>query len=207
MPLLSGAHARLVLSRRVRVLAERIATLLPPSATVLDVGCGDGSLAALLVRQVPGIRLQGIDVLARAFCAIPMQVYDGVVFPLPDRSVDVVLFSDVLHHTPDPLVPLREARRVARHSILIKDHLCDSGWARQVLRCMDWVGNRPHGVVLPYNYWSGAQWRAAWATLDLAPDAWLTQLGLYPALFRPLFEHRLHFLARLRPVTNPGTGG
>jgi 2-polyprenyl-3-methyl-5-hydroxy-6-metoxy-1,4-benzoquinol methylase len=35
-------------------------------------------------------------------------------------SFDVVMFVDVLHHTKDPMVLLREARRVARRAIVVK---------------------------------------------------------------------------------------
>jgi SAM-dependent methyltransferase len=188
------------MSRRVPILADNLARQIAEPGSLLDVGCGDGGVTADVAQRVPGLRVEGIDVLARPRCAIPMQIYDGHRFPFGDRSFDFVLFTDVLHHTPDPLGLLREARRVARRAILIKDHLCESGWDDRVLRIMDWVGNRPHGIVLPYNYWSGRQWRAAWKELGLAPVQYSTRLGLYPAVFRPLFESGLHFMARLEPA-------
>ena len=43
-------HARAVFGRRVQVLARSLAALLPQGARVLDVGCGDGSVAALVMR-------------------------------------------------------------------------------------------------------------------------------------------------------------
>lgn len=188
------------MSRRVPVLADNLAGQIAEPGSLLDVGCGDGGVSAAVVLKVAGLRAQGIDVLARPTCAIPMQTYAGLRFPFADQSFDFVLFTDVLHHTPDPLALLREARRVARRAILIKDHLCESRWDDRVLRLMDWVGNRPHGIVLPYNYWSEGQWRAAWAELGLAPVQYSTRLGLYPAVVRPLFETGLHFLVRLEPA-------
>lgn len=185
------------MSRRVTVLADNIARLLDGPGSLLDVGCGDGTVTALVGKRIVGLNAQGIDVLARPQCAIPMQVYDGHSFPFADQSFDAVLFTDVLHHTPDPMPLLREARRVARHAVVIKDHLCESAWDDRVLRAMDWVGNRPHGIVLPYNYWSERQWRSAWAEAGLSPVRYLTRLGLYPAPVRPLFETGLHFLVRL----------
>ena len=182
------------------MLADNITGLLDTPGRLLDVGCGDGGVTALVAQKIAGLRAHGIDVLARPQCAIPMQTYDGRRFPFADQSFDFVLFTDVLHHTPDPLALLREARRVARRAILIKDHRCESRWDDRVLRLMDWVGNRPHGIVLPYNYWSERQWRAAWAELGLAPVQYSTRLGLYPAVVRPLFETGLHFLVRLEPA-------
>ena len=44
------------------------------------------------------------------------------------------MFTDVLHHTSEPKVLLREAMRVARETILVKDHTCDGLFAGATLR-------------------------------------------------------------------------
>jgi hypothetical protein len=62
---------------------------------------------------------------------------------------------------------------------------------------MDWVGNRPHGVVLPYNYLSTRQWQSTWQCLNSEPDVFITKLGLYPKILYPIFEKGLHFICRL----------
>ncbi len=110
-----------------------------------------------------------------------------------------MLFVDVLHHTRDPIVLLREAKRVARKGIVIKDHCSDDLFDYWTLRFMDWVGNAPHGVVLPYNYWSRQQWLAAFAELQLKVAVWQDRLGLYPSPASFLFERKLHFIAVLTP--------
>jgi len=145
----------------------------------------------------PQLSIQGIDVLKRPACAIPMETYDGQRFPLDDKSVDAVIFMDVLHHTDDPLGLLQEATRVARQSIIVKDHLCENLSAERILAFMDWIGNRSHGVRLPYNYWSSIQWEEAWSALGNEPDRVITRLGLYPWFARPVFETGLHFIARI----------
>ena len=53
---------------------------------------------------------------------------------------------------------LREAVRVARRGLLIKDHTLTGFLAGPTLRLMDRVGNQRHGVALPYNYWTQQQW-------------------------------------------------
>jgi SAM-dependent methyltransferase len=195
---LSKIHGRLVLDRRLNVLARHAGELLPESGSALDVGCGNGVISRLVMDSRPGLSIQGIDVLERPTCAIPMQHYDGMTFPFADDSIDSVLFVDVLHHTPDPGSLLTEAARVARHSIIIKDHLCNNAIAKGILAFMDWVGNRPHGVVLPYNYLSAAEWDQCWALLGSSPDVYLTRLGLYPWFVRPFFEYGLHFMCRIK---------
>jgi SAM-dependent methyltransferase len=128
---------------------------------------------------------------------IPVARFDGAMIPEEDKSADIVMFVDVLHHTPDPMVLLREAVRVARRAVIIKDHRMSCIGAGVRLRFMDWVGNRPHGVVLPYNYWPEGRWQAAWDELGLEVKHYQTDLALYPKPTRWLFETGLHFLAGL----------
>jgi hypothetical protein len=62
---------------------------------------------------------------------------------------------------------------------------------------MDWVGNAPHGVALPYNYWQEDQWKSEFKKLRLTLAEWKSDLGLYPVPFCWLFDRQLHFIARL----------
>lgn len=113
------------------------------------------------------------------------------------RSFDIVLFVDVLHHTDAPLDLLREASRVARRGILIKDHLAEGLFARATLRLMDWVGNAPHGIRLPYNYWTRQEWLDACHALRLKRSFWKEAIGLYPRPLSWIFDRHLHFIALL----------
>lgn len=200
MTLVGRLHSSVVFGRRVRVLAELLAQHVPSGAkTLLDVGCGDGQIALAVGQKREGLQITGVDVLVRPKTWIPVTAFDGVALPMGDHSVDVVMFVDVLHHTNDPLVLLREAKRVARQAILIKDHCKDGFLAGPTLRFMDWVGNAHHGVVLPYNYWSEQRWRAAFAELGMTIDAWTQRVPLYPWPASWLFQRRLHYVARLLP--------
>ncbi|HSW31544.1 MAG TPA: class I SAM-dependent methyltransferase [Longimicrobiales bacterium] len=197
MSVLGSLHERAVYGRRVRVLSERLAALCPQGASVLDVGCGDGLITRLVGEHRPDLRLQGMDVMERPHPHVPVTLFDGRVIPFPDDAFDTVMMVDVLHHTGDPAVLLAEAARVARRTVLLKDHTRDGWLAGPTLRLMDWVGNAPHGVVLPYNYWTEAQWRGAFRSLDLDVLAWEADLPLYPAPASWLFGRSLHFLASL----------
>ena len=97
-------------------------------------------LPRLIGATVPGLSLRGIDVLVRPATKIPVEPFDGKHLPLPDASVDAVMFIDVLHHTADPMVLLREANCVARRLILIKDHTMDGPLA-DPQRCASWIGS------------------------------------------------------------------
>ena len=193
-------HDGLVLTRRANVLAKHVAAILPANARVLDVGCGDGMIDSLVQQRRRDVRIEGIDVLVRPSARIPVKPFDGTSLSYPDASFDVVMFVDVLHHTVDPLMLLKEATRVAQ-VVVIKDHLRDGFLANTRLRFMDWFGNKHYGVALPYNYWSGAQWEIAFRALAVDVTERMTFLGLYPAPASWLFERGLHFMARLEKNT------
>jgi len=189
-------HERFVVGRRTRILSQHLATLIPVSAKVLDVGCGDGIIDRLLKQQRPDLSIQGIDVLVRPRTEIPVRMFDGVTIPFPDMTFAVSMFVDVLHHAANPFSLLKEAARVSRF-ILIKDHFRDGFLSGSILRFMDWVGNARHGVVLPYNYWLKSQWIQAFTELQLKVGETKSSLGLYPWPASLIFERGLHFVARL----------
>ncbi len=194
------AHDKLVFGRRVQVLSSWFARLLPQGVRLLDVGCGDGQMAAVLLSKRPDLTIRGIDVLSRDRSHIPVEMFDGRRFPFDRESFDVVMFSDVLHHTEDPAILLKEARRVARRNVLIKDHYRKGMAAYARLRFMDWVGNARFGVALPYNYWTEEEWHAAWPETGLQPQQVVTKLGLYPKPADWVFGARLHFIALMNVV-------
>jgi len=197
--LLNAVHGALIFGRRVEALADAMAAAVPPGAgRVLDLGCGDGQVAVALMRRRPDLTVEGVDVLVRPVTHIPVTRYDGVRLPFADRSFDHVTIVDVLHHTDDPAAVLTEAARVARHSVVVKDHLREGWLAGPTLRLMDWVGNRGHDVRLPYNYLDAGQWASALQAAGLEQAHRQERLGLYPAPLSWVFERRLHFVNRLR---------
>lgn len=191
-------HAGLVLKRREEVLARQIAAILPAgTASLLDVGCGDGIIASTVGQLHTGLHVQGVEVLDREHCAISYALFDGTTLPFEDGAFDCVSFVDVLHHTENPGALVAEAARVSRRNVVIKDHVCSNMVDRKVLAFMDWVGNRAYGVHLNYNYLSKPEWDAIFRAAGLAEAARNQDLGLYPAPFKPLFENGKHFLALL----------
>ena len=190
-------HARYVAGRRLRCLAALLAPLLPPGARVLDVGCGDGALAAQLQRERPDLAIEGVDILVRPATAIPVRPYDGRVLPYASAGVDAVLLVDTVHHAADPLALLREAVRVAGRSVVLKDHTAEGWLARPILRFMDEIGNVRHGVAVPGTYWRKAEWLEAFRSLGVIPAVWQSRLRLYPWPASWVFDRSLHFIARL----------
>ena len=191
------SHRSLVFGRRVRVLAELLAAMVPANSSVLDIGCGDGTISSLIQSAVPSVQIQGIEIAERPACRIPCRPFDGLHIPFPDAAFDVCMLVDVLHHTNHIRELLAEASRVTRRFLLIKDHLSEGPLDFYTLKFMDWIGNRPHGVVLPNNYQSRSQWDAHFAAAQLNLKAWQDQVPLYPFPFSGIFGRKLHFVALL----------
>jgi ubiquinone/menaquinone biosynthesis C-methylase UbiE len=190
-------HDSIVASRRNDALARAIERFVPQSARVLDVGCGDGRLALRLTALRPDISVTGVDIEARAGAATAVRTFDGRVLPFGDRSADIVLFCDVLHHVDDASGLLLEAKRVGAQGIVLKDHFAQSAADTALLAFMDRVGN-PNSVRQPHNYLSEQQWLELWHRLGLAPAEPITRaLALYPPPFSWLFDRHLHFVAHL----------
>ncbi|GCD37847.1 hypothetical protein OEIGOIKO_05656 [Streptomyces chrestomyceticus JCM 4735] len=120
VPVASGdARSR----RQALMLARALGPVRPgaPPATVLDIGCGDGSAAAVAATVLSGHRIVGVDwsqdALRRAATRVPYAVRGELGdsgLPFADGSADAVLFSEVIEHLVDPDAALDELRRVLR---------------------------------------------------------------------------------------------
>ncbi len=198
MSLLDTLHGSYIHTRRVRILSELLQELLPTNCSVVDIGCGDGRLAKDVAEKRTDVTVAGADVLDRPSAVIPVREFDGLHLPWEDNSVDVAMFVDVLHHCDDPVALLRDAKRVARRAIVIKDHTVSGPFAWNRLSFMDKVGNARHGVALPCNYYSRQEWLDVFSQLDLHITSLSSDFQLYPQPLELLFGGNLHFMALLQ---------
>jgi methionine biosynthesis protein MetW len=103
-----------------RLLLDWIA----PSSSVLDLGCGDGALLDLLVRE-PGVRAQGVEIdeqmlfacVARGLSVLHGDIDSGLP-EYGDATFDYVVLYDSLANVRKPHVVLQEALRVGRHVVV-----------------------------------------------------------------------------------------
>ena len=185
--LLKDLHHKYVHVRRVNVLADELARAIPEGSHVLDVGCGDGTIDQAVMERRKGVTYAGIDVLARPSCAIPFSKYDGKTIPHDNASFDVVQFIDMLHHTDNLEDLFAEGVRVSKRYILLKDHSYSNRIEHAVIKWMDWVGNAPHGVRLPYNFRDLPYWRALAEKHGLEERSFNSRVPLYPFPFSEVF--------------------
>jgi ubiquinone/menaquinone biosynthesis C-methylase UbiE len=194
-------HHRFVFRRRVKVLSAALLTLINPAVkTILDIGCGDGTISKLMQDNNAGLKLSGIDIMERQSSLIPVTLYDGKYIPYDDDSFDCSMIIDVLHHLTHIKELIAEAKRVSRKYILVKDHQYKNNFDFKVLKFMDKAGNKPYGVALQYNYLKAAEWDIVFKDAGLNVLQKTTTIPLYPFPFNMLFGRRLHFVCLLEIV-------
>jgi len=119
--------------------------------SLLDVGCGPGTITADLAGRVAPGRVIGIDresaVIEKAAGPeapgnLEFVTGDAYALPFADESFDVVHAHQVLQHLTDPVAALAEMRRVLRTGGLLAVRDGDYGafvWAPQDPRLDRWM--------------------------------------------------------------------
>jgi SAM-dependent methyltransferase len=174
--------------------------MLRPDDRVLDVGCGVGALGRAIMdtdSSPRNISISGLERVRRGNELIPVDEYDGRIIPHPDKSFDVVILADVLHHETDPDHLLSECVRIARRLVVIKDHKPDGVFGHARICLLDWAANDPYSVPCLYRYQTLSQWRNMFSKHGLAIIREWTRLRLYPFPYWLFFTDRLQYMAVL----------
>ena len=135
-------------------IVQSIARLVPARSHVLDLGCGDGALLELLMRQHQctgyGIEYDDTNVLAcvqRGVNVLQLNLLHGLS-AFDDQSFDVVLQIDTLQHLRNAETMLRETARVGRIGIVAFPNFAHWPNRLSVLR-----GRMPVNARLPYEWY------------------------------------------------------
>lgn len=191
-------HKYFIYDRRMSQLHNHILDIIDNFniSQILDIGAGDGKIDSLIMND-SNVKITGIDVLVRNDTYIPVEKYDGYHINKPDNSVPTTMMIDVLHHTEKPELVLKEAVRVSKKYIIIKDHLLHGRISYAKLKAMDYVGNKHYGVDLPYNYMRSQVWAKMIKDNNLKLVYLKKDLNLYKGICHFLFDSNLHFIAVL----------
>lgn len=142
--------------------------------TIVDVGCGDGSIIAFCAKQGAEVifidrdeaRLATTETLVRNS---PAHAFRGIVsdcdpIPLPEATGDLVICTEVLEHVDDPRKFIRELARIARPG------------ARLFVSVPDRRGEKLVGATAPAGYFESPNHIRVFASGEL--EGLLVEAGL-----------------------------
>ena len=121
-----GHHESVLKSHTWRTIANSAAYLSPrlaPGLSLLDIGCGPGTITVEFADRLAQGKVVGLDaaaeVIARADSEfrrpnLEFTVGDAYALPFDDDTFDIVHAHQTVQHVADPVAVLREMRRVAK---------------------------------------------------------------------------------------------
>ena len=132
-----------------------IADWIERESNVLDLGCGDGELLSILVRE-KGVHAQGAEIDEQAIykcVAKGLSVYhediDAGLSEHPDQSFDYVILSESVQQAKRPDYVFGEALRVGKNLIVSFPNFCRYNVRYQML----FRGRDPVTPALPYEWY------------------------------------------------------
>jgi SAM-dependent methyltransferase len=152
----------------------------------LDAGCGYGAFSAAATAR--GAAVVSLDIgprlVARAVARAGSRgvVGDACRLPIRDESFDVVLSSEMLEHTPEPVRAVAELARVVRTTGLLVLTTPNRVWQGPV-RVASRLGLRPFRGLENFLGWSALERACAAAGLEV-----LAHVGFHPWPFQLGFE-------------------
>ncbi|WP_144184590.1 class I SAM-dependent methyltransferase [Elioraea rosea] len=115
----------------------------PAGASVLDLGCGTGNLAAVLAERDPASRITGIDIAPgfidaarRAVPSARFMLADAMALPFPGAAFDAGLAMLVLPFPPEPDVAAAELLRVVRPGAVVAAAMWDVTGGMPIFRLL-----------------------------------------------------------------------
>lgn len=169
-------------------IAAQVWAALGDARTVLNVGAGTGSYEPP-DRHVLAVEPSALMRSQRPADAAPCLIGSAESLPFDDQSFDAAMAFATIHHWQDPIVGLREMRRVARRVVVFTHDTSDTGWRSRFWLTRDYlpevadllvgrpsvtelagaIGARTEPVLIPWDCVDGffeAHWRRPEAYLD-----------------------------------------
>jgi len=128
---------------------------------ILDLGAGNG-LIAQEIRNKMNKEVILVDVVDYNYTDLPLMLYSqNNKIPLSEEEVDTTILYTVLHHANDPEHIIKEASRVTKKRIIIKEASIREENLRMTNSFFDWFYNRVIGdedINVPLNFLTVEDW-------------------------------------------------
>jgi SAM-dependent methyltransferase len=148
-----GHHESVLKSHTWRTVANSAAYLadrLESGLSLLDVGCGPGTITVEFADRLAPGRVVGLDAAAEVIAKasqferphLEFVVGDAYELPFEDDTFDIVHTHQTLQHVADPVAVLREMRRVAKPGGLVAAREVDYAgtfWFPELPGLTDWL--------------------------------------------------------------------
>jgi len=134
---------------------ERILDMINSGSSLLDLGCGDGTLLSYL-RKNGQVRGMGVDIEINNIIDVIYKGHnifqndvDGGLEMIPDDMYDYAVLSETLQVVKKPRLVLREMLRVAHEGIVTFPNF--GKWSHRMHLCF--TGRMPKGKAIPYEWY------------------------------------------------------
>jgi len=140
----------------IRVDHKYILQLIEPNSRVLDLGCGDGELLSLVMKQKK-CRAAGIEIDEKAIykcvergVSVSHGDIDSGLADYSDKSFDYVILNESLQEVLNPEKVIAEALRVGKKAIVGIPNFCNLNARLQIF----FLGRVPVTQGLPYKWYN-----------------------------------------------------
>ncbi len=153
-----------ILYKRAEKIVNEIETYLA-GEEILDVGSGGGTVARII--KARNFSVTTLDIADKSHYEEEKPIiYNGKKFPFDNKSFDTSLILFVLHHAAEPVNLIKEAKRVSKKRIIIKEDI----YRNQVELFLTKVGDSIVNFEFfnhPHNNLKDSQWKKIFKQLDL----------------------------------------
>jgi SAM-dependent methyltransferase len=191
----NAPYSSLVANRRMT--DATVAAIPAGAATVIDIGCGDGTYTRDLQDRLPGMKITGFDPAAEALASARRR-FPGIEYlsgdlldaaSLPGRRFDVGVIRGVIHHLPDAALGLANAARLADCIVLIEPN-----GSNPVLKWLE--RNSRYHIDHEEQSYTGAR-LADWCRKAGCQVKSIRYIGFIPMFFPTLPAKIIHFFVPL----------